>query len=249
MSRERKSPQQKKQLEYTKDHFTPGFQSSRMFPKMWRRKKTLANREFRRKSDEILAPAKLGLTGDDVNSISDDLTSARFEKSVSRKHLRKVGTITLGEKVKRKVERRQEAVGRNVSKHRHYDAMAKTAVLTLTSLEGEELTAVTRRADRLCNRKDRQKPTQIWSSNAPVDCALKFLYQLSCGSTFEQEALRRDPALQNLFAEWLKKADRILAKDERAKRNKQSEKDALRKSEDSSFLGCIGLRSRLGDFG
>ena len=49
----RKSPQEKKELEYTKDHFTFGWNSSRAFPKTWKRKKTNLNREYRRKSGEL----------------------------------------------------------------------------------------------------------------------------------------------------------------------------------------------------
>ena len=107
MAKERKSPQQKKELEQTKDHFTPGWQSSRLFPKTWKRKKTRVNREYRRKSEELLAPAKPGIAADDLELIADDLTAARFQKSVSRTRLHKIGTITVGEKVKRKLERRK----------------------------------------------------------------------------------------------------------------------------------------------
>ena len=78
----RKSPQEKKELEYTKGHFTFGFKSSRMFPKTWKRKKTQANRQYRRKSQELLAGLKPGM--DEEGLISDDLTAARS------------GTLTLG---------------------------------------------------------------------------------------------------------------------------------------------------------
>jgi len=97
MAKERKSPQQKKELEYTRNHFTFGWVSSRNFPQTWKRKKARVNRNYRHKSEEILAQAKPGIASDDVESIADDLTAARFQKSISRKRLRKVGTVTVGE--------------------------------------------------------------------------------------------------------------------------------------------------------
>jgi len=114
MAKERKSPQQKKELELTRDHFTRGWHSSRMFPRTWKRKKVGANREYRQKSEELLAQAKPGIGALDIELIADDPTAARFQKSVIRKRLHKIGTVTVGEKVKDKLERRAEAVGRNM---------------------------------------------------------------------------------------------------------------------------------------
>ena len=73
-----------------------------------------ANREYRQKSEELLAQAKPGIGALDIELIADDPTAARFQKSVIRKRLHKIGTVTVGEKVKDKLERRAEAVGRNM---------------------------------------------------------------------------------------------------------------------------------------
>lgn len=88
MGNKRKSPQEKKQLEFTRDHFSGGYNSARGFSKGWRRKKARVNREYQRKSDELLAPIKPGLEADDAEMISGELTTAHFQKSVSRKRLR-----------------------------------------------------------------------------------------------------------------------------------------------------------------
>src|SRR5215469_7742839 len=112
MTQVRKTPQEKKGLEYTKDHFTFGQQSSRTFPKTWKRKKAHANREYRRKSGELLAQAKPGIGSQDLPAIADDLTAARFTKSVVRKPLEKTDTVTLEEKVRLKLARREKSVGR-----------------------------------------------------------------------------------------------------------------------------------------
>jgi len=142
MAKERKSPQEKKQLEYTKNHFTFGFDSSRKFPQTWKRKKAHLNRQYRRKSEEVLAEAKPGIAAEDVDLLADDLTAARFQMSVSRKRLRKFETVTIGEKVRRNLEARAERECRKTrSRQRDEHAAiesATTAVKTLMSLRGEE---------------------------------------------------------------------------------------------------------------
>ena len=140
-----------------------------MFPKTWRLKKTRVNRENRRKSEQLLARTKSGIPADvrdvalkgasppvtctlsrdinglrgDVELVADDFTAARF-RSVVRKRLSKTGTVTVGEKVKRKLERRQDAVGRNVQRRQHYDGAATSAISTLRLLDGEKLAEVDR---------------------------------------------------------------------------------------------------------
>src|SRR5215472_16015046 len=107
MAKARRSPQEKKQLEYTKDHFTFGWDSSRKFPQTWKRKKKNANRQYRRKSQELLTTAKPGMGTSDVELVGDGWTATRFQPSVSRKRLRKTGTVTVAEKIKKKFERRE----------------------------------------------------------------------------------------------------------------------------------------------
>src|SRR5439155_15972365 len=172
MARERKSPQRKKQLEYTKNHFTFGWHSFRTFPTTWKRKKTRANREYRRKSEELLTQAKPGIAVDDVELLADDLTTARFQKSIIRKRLHKTGTVTVGEKVTRKLERREETAGRKVQRRQHYDHAATSAISTLRSLNGERLVGVVRRADLLCGARNADELKRVLQSNDPVDRAL-----------------------------------------------------------------------------
>jgi len=237
MAKERKSPQQKKELQQTKDHFTPGWNSSRMFPKTWKRKKTRVNRGYRRKSEEILAPAKPGIAADDVESIADDLTAARFQKSVSRKRLQKIGTITVGEKVKRKLERRKEAVGRNVRWHQKDEHAATSALQTLGSLGGQKLVDVVRQAEVLCAERNADELKRVFLSNDPVDEALQFLYRLTSGSAFENDVLRRNSELGKALDTWMAKARRILERDKRAEQKKLDQKQAAREK-----LKALGKR-------
>jgi hypothetical protein len=232
MAKERKSPQEKKQLEYNRDHFTFGWNSSRSFPQRWNRKKARLNRQFRRKSEHILAEAKPGVAAEDVDRIADDLTAARFQKSVSRKRLRKTGTVTVGEKVRSKLERRAEAVGRRVrSQQRHEEAAissANSAVPVLNSLRGEELVNIVRRADQLCNSKSAAEFKLVLLSKQPVDRALYFLYRLSYGSAHDLGALRQNPELEKALGSWMAKANRILERERQARDRELAEKKSTR---------------------
>jgi hypothetical protein len=227
MAKERKSPQEKKELEYNKDHFTFGWHSSRYFPQTWKRKKAGVNRIYRRKSEEILAQAKPGIDAGGVEALADDLTAARFQKSVSRKRLRKTGVVSVGEKVQRKLERRREAVGRNARRDQRYDNSAVAAVETLTSLEGEDLVELVRRADRMLNPKSATlKGVLPCKDNR--DRALYFLYLVAAGSHLEVDALRRNPDLDKIFRGWVAKANRILTSEDRARQIKSDQKQAMR---------------------
>jgi hypothetical protein len=229
MAKERKSPQQKKELEYTKDHFTFGWHSSRMFPNAWRLKKARLNRQYRRKSEQLLAQTKPGIEVDDVELVADDLTAARFQKSVIRKRLHKTGTVTVGEKVKRKLQKREEMVGRRVQRHQQYDRAATSAIGTLRSLDGRKFVDVVRQADLLCGTRNEGELKRVLQSNDPVDKALHFLYRIGSGSAFEQETLRRNPQLDKDLAVWIEKAKRILNRDKRAVNRKLQQKQAIRK--------------------
>jgi hypothetical protein len=228
MAKERKSPQEKKELEYTRDHFTFGWKSSRMFPKTWKLKKTHLNRQYRRKSEQLLAQTKSGIAVDDLGSVADDLTVARFQKSLTRKRLHKTDTVTVGEKVKRKLKRREEAVGRNVQRDRHYDREATSAISTLRSLDAEKFVDVVRHADVLCGTRNEDELKRVRQSNDPVDKALHFLYRIASGSAFEHDALRRNPQLDEGLAVWIEKAKRILNRDKRAAETKLEQKRVTR---------------------
>jgi hypothetical protein len=228
MAKERKSPQQKKELEYTRNHFTFGWNSSRNFPQTWKRKKARANREYRRKSEEILGQAKPGVASDYVESIADDLTASRFQKSVSRERLKKFGTVTVGEKVKIKLEKREHAAGRHARRDQRYDRSASSAVQTLVSLEGEQLIEFIKRADLLCNAKNSTALKSVLPCKDQFDHALYFLHLISAGSFLERDALRRSPELNKAFERWIQKANRILTRSQHAGEARLQQKEVVR---------------------
>lgn len=227
MAGEQKSPQEKKALAYTKDHFTFGRQSSRMFPRTWKRKKAHANREYRRKSDELLAQAKSGVDAQYAELVAGELTASHLEKSVFRKRLHKHGTVSMGEKVRLKLTRRKETVGRRVNLRSHYDLEADHAVRTLTALEGEGLAKEIWRAYRLCQPGEHEERFRLSRSNADLDRALTFLVNVHWGGANERDALRRNKRLCKTFCSWIEKANQIL---------NQPKVDARRKVEEQQLL-------------
>jgi hypothetical protein len=229
MAKEQRSPQQKKQFELSKDHFTFGRHSSRMFPKTWKRKKIHANREFRRKSDLLLAQTKPEMPADDVELIVGDITPAQLTKSVIRKRLHKAGTVTVGEKVKLKLEKRAETIGRRVKSHEKYDRLAAEAVSTLTALDGKQLIDFVRRAATFLHGGDPIEWARIRQSHDRIERALSFLENLQRGSAHEREALCRSDELGNAFRDWATKANRILGKDRKTIQKKIQQKEATEK--------------------
>ena len=223
MPKDRKSPQEKKALEYEKDHFTFGWNSSRFFPKTWRRKKKQANRQYRRKSEALLGQNKVGITGVDVELLADDLSAARFQRSVSRKRLHKTGTVTLNEKVKRKLEKRTLAENRKNDSRRHYEQQVAQAVQFLTSLDGKELEAAVLQANLVCTNPGKGL-RQILPRKSPLDSAIYVLYLVAAGSTFQIEALKRNPALDLVLGEWLVKANRVLTRSKKKEETKTRQK-------------------------
>lgn len=221
----KKSPQEKKQLEYSRGHFT--FFKHSSFPKTWKRKKNHANRQYRRKTEELLAGLKPGMGEDDLTC--DDLTAARFQKSITRKRLYKQSTVTLGEKVKAKLEKREATVGRRVKRHQYYDREAASAISTLSSLDGEKFVDVVRHADILCDTRNADELLRVQQSLDPVDKALHFLYRVASGSGFELEALRRNPQLDKELAVWIERAKRILNRNHRAVETKLDQTRATKK--------------------
>jgi len=221
MPKNQKSPHEKKALEYEKDHFTGGWHSSRFFPKTWRRKKKHANRQYRHKSEALLAQNKTGATGVDVELLADDLTAACFQRSVSRKRLHKIGTVTLQEKVKRKLEKRTRRENRKNDRRNGYDQHAASAIRFLTSLEENELEVAVLQANLVCSKHG--KGLKI-PAMTPLDQALDFLYLVSHGSSFQLDALRRNPSLDQQFANWLVKANRILLRSRKKQETKTREK-------------------------
>jgi hypothetical protein len=164
-----------------------------------------------------------------VELVADDLTAARFQKSVTRKRLHKIGTVTVGAKVARKLERREETAGRKVQRHQRYDHAATSAISTLGSLDGEKLINVVRRADRLCSARNGDELQRVLQSNDPIDHALHFLYRVGSGSAFEIYALRRNQELDKALGIWMEKAKRILGRDKRAVETKLDQKQTARK--------------------
>lgn len=209
MSIHPKSPQEKKDLELKKDHFTFA-EYPHGFRKAWPLKKALANREFRRKSDELLSQTKLGISWEEADLVAGEITASHVRNSVIRKRLRKSGTVSVGEKIRIKVEKRTATVGRRANKHRKYDAIVNSAVETLNSLKGGELVDVVKRIAVLLQGGDPLEWARLQQSTDRLDRAILFVEQTVRGDANYRDALRRNQALCESFQLWKKKARGIL---------------------------------------
>lgn len=228
MAKERKSPQQKKRLEYERDHFTFGFNSSRAFPKVWKRKKARVNREYRRKADGLLASAKHALEKEDIEILAEDLTPPRLQKSITRERLHKSGTVSLGEKIRINQEQRAASAGRKRERDRDQDQRAEAAVRTITSLKGTELLDFVRRAEALCGQKDIKEFKRVFGTKNALNRPLYFLYLVCIGSFAELAALRRNPASNQALQSWIEKANRLITSDQCRQEGVRREKEAVR---------------------
>ncbi|UWZ84187.1 hypothetical protein [Occallatibacter riparius] len=228
MPKEPKTPQEKKLLELKKDYFTFS-RDPHAFRKTWKRKKVLANQEYRRKSAELFAHVTPGASAEDVELVVGDVTTSHLQKGIARTKLIKWGTVSLGEKIKAKLEKREQTVGRRANRHRLMDAITASAVTTLGSLEENQLTDVVRRIALLLRGGDPMEWARLYQSSDPLDRAIFFVERLSRGDSYYVDALRRNPKLCHSFQRWRDKANRILAKLRRPHERKLEQKVAAAK--------------------
>jgi hypothetical protein len=104
----KKTPQEKKQAAYEKDHYAFAWSSPHGFRKTWKKKKNQINRVIRRKSKSLLHPVG-NSTHDHLAPEKESLTAELFRKGLSRKKLRKTGVVNLREKIENKRERRESS--------------------------------------------------------------------------------------------------------------------------------------------
>jgi len=166
---------------------------------------------------------------DDFESVAADITPAQLTKSVVRKRLRKTNTVTVGEKVTIKLEKRELSVGRRVKSRHKYDDLVAQAVGVLTSLEREDLACFLRRAVNFLQGGDPVEWARVSQSSEPSDRALYFLEQLERGEDDICEALRRNEPLCGAFQRWRNEANRIVVKAAWPAVRKEAEKTALRR--------------------
>ena len=228
MPRQQKTPQQKKQFELKKDHFTFA-KNPHAFRKGWKEKKAEANRQDRRKSDGLLAVAKPQNSADDVEALVGDVTATHLKKSVSHKRLHKWSTVALGEKIEIKSQKRQDTIDRRAKGRRNWDRVVQSAVTTLLALEGDELVQVVKRIAGLIQGGDPMEWMRTYQSKDRLSRTIFFVEQINRGNGLYLNALRRNQELCKEFNSWIVKADRVLAKERRPAQRKLDEKAAIEK--------------------
>lgn len=115
MPKKPKSPPEKKELALKKDHFIIA-EYPHAFRKNWPRKKARTNRDYRRKTEEIISRAKRTISSEDAEAVATDLTAARLKQSVSRKRLHKSGKVSLAERISITQDDRKRSIGKNVER-------------------------------------------------------------------------------------------------------------------------------------
>ena len=168
------------------------------------------------------------MAASDAELTSGDVTPQQVQKSISRQRLVKWSTVSLGEKIRLKLEKRKESTGRRVNRRRNLDAFVTEAVSTLTSLKGAKLVDVVRRGARLLEGGDPIEWQRLSQSQESVDRALFFLDRLSRSWSY-CEALRKNQEAYKQFSLWLSTADRIAAKDGHIAQRKHAQKLATEK--------------------
>ncbi|MEK0451406.1 MAG: hypothetical protein RL088_3674 [Verrucomicrobiota bacterium] len=111
-----KTPQQKKQLSYERDHVVEGCNTDKGTRKSWPRKETRIERKFRRKVAQTVRTVSA--------DTADDMDSA--VRSITRQKAKKWGATPLGEAVTDHLQARVEREGRHKALHAHYDAQGIT---------------------------------------------------------------------------------------------------------------------------
>ncbi len=109
----KKTPKEKKDAAYEKDHYTFAWKSPHGFQKSWKKKKNRVNRVVRRKSKALLHSIE-GQSYTELSPEQESFTDQLFRKGLSKKKLRKIGVVSLREKVEQKIADRKKHSGFNV---------------------------------------------------------------------------------------------------------------------------------------
>ena len=102
----KKTPPEKKEAEYERDHYTFAWHSPHGFRKTWKKKKNYRNRVVRRKSKNLLHEVE-GLSLNELGPVEESFTAELFRKGLTKKKVRKTGVVNLREKIRKKNDRRE----------------------------------------------------------------------------------------------------------------------------------------------
>lgn len=112
MAKERKSPQEKKELEYKRDRHEFAWHSDKGLPLARPRRKAGINRKYRHKADTAVRQV---VKNDDLGNTSD-ISNELIANGIFRRRLSKVPPPTLKEAIAEKLQRRQQRESRKPTK-------------------------------------------------------------------------------------------------------------------------------------
>jgi hypothetical protein len=138
----KKTPPEKKEAEYEKDHFTFARHSPRGFRKTWKKKKNYQNRVVRRKSKNLLHEVQ-GLSLNELGPVEESLTAELFRKGLTKKKVRKAGVVNLREKIQKKKDRRENREETRRERKEQFAAIYTKGIIALErNMDGEAARAL-----------------------------------------------------------------------------------------------------------
>jgi hypothetical protein len=127
----RLTPQEKKDLAYSRDHYVSASESRHAFRKNWPKKKSMANQAHRHSADEKIR--QLNRLGDSqsIDNVPIEVTSEELRKPDPRKKLDKSGVHSLKEYVQFSRRRRSEREGGVRERRQRDDAEWRSCILAI----------------------------------------------------------------------------------------------------------------------
>ena len=129
MAKERKSPQEKKELEYKFDRRSFAWHQDKGLRIARRRRKDTINRAYRHKADSVV---RQGVDAKDLASEDNELTNSLLAVGLTKKRLRKFTPPTLKDAVALKTEHRET---RKSGKSQRAEAHERHAISIIEALE------------------------------------------------------------------------------------------------------------------
>ncbi len=104
--KKRRTPREKKELAYKRDHYVSAGESRHAFRKNWPKKKAMMNQIHRHRAAEALHALERLADAESILNSPEEVTSTQLKKVDPRKKLRKWGVMSLQKYVKRNQEAR-----------------------------------------------------------------------------------------------------------------------------------------------
>jgi hypothetical protein len=196
MAKERKSPQEKKELEYKLDRRTFAWHQDKGLRIARRRRKDTINRAYRHKADSVVRQAAEAAELGEAT----ELTNSLIADGLTNKRLRKYTPYTLAEAIDRKTNRRASHENFRKQRDDRYFAFGTTSIEAMEQMsktQSIEFLDKLRNYSRLFINLSRQKD--------PMLGLLRWVQSVSMGDAFCLKFLQSNP-------DWAARYDKVAAR-------------------------------------